>query len=312
MISIFPSKLLHSKRGDIIDEEYFGFIFLYENFKLLKKIGDDNSAQFYLRSLSKPVQASIMDDFDIVNKYKLSQKEIAITCASHSGTKVHVELIRSILDKFGLNENYLLCPSATPLDTRDFDGVKKPIYHNCSAKHALMLAISKVNNWNLSDYTSVSHPLQKLIYKRHLDLSGATDIQISSDGCGTPVFALKINEIAQMFFNLFKKYPLISNAMLNNPYIIGGYDRLDSEICELAKGKLIAKVGAGGFLLVYNVEQDMILIVKMSQNNNLQRRIVALNALFELGWIKNNPAPNKIYNDLGLAVGDYVCNFSFL
>ena len=312
MININPAKLLYSKRGNVIDEEYFGFIFLYDNFSLLKKIGQDNGAKFYLRSLSKPVQASIMQDFNVVEKLGLTQEEIAICCASHSGTNIHISLVRSILAKAGLDESFLLCPCATPLDIKDFDGIKKPIYHNCSAKHALMLAISKLNSWDLKKYTDVDHPLQKLIYKRHIELSGASKAGISYDGCSTPVFALSMSEIAQMFFNLFKKCDFITNAMLNNPYILGGNDRLDSEIIELGEKNLVAKVGAGGFLLVYNIKEDKILIIKMSQNNNLPRRIVALNILYEMGWIKENPAPEHFCNDIGKIVGDYVCNFSFL
>lgn len=314
MIFINPAKLLYTTRKDVIDEEFFGFIFLYDNFSLLEKIGDDNGARFYLRSLSKPVQASLMADFNLVQYFGLTQQEIAITCASHSGTNVHVKLVHSILEKIGLNETFLLCPQAKPLDLVDFDGVEKSIYHNCSAKHALMLAICKYNNWSLPDYTSVSHPLQKLIYKRHLELSGAKSADISLDGCGTPVFALSIDEISKMFFNLFneEKYNFILSAMVNNPYIMGGNNRLDSEIIELGKKNLIAKVGAGGFILVYNIKEDKILIVKMSQNNNLPRRIIVLNALSELGWIDNNPAPKVFCNDLGQFVGNYVCNFSFL
>ena len=311
MIEINPAKLLYSKRGDVIDEEYFGFIFLYNNSSLIKNIGKDNGAQFYLRSLSKPVQASLMQDFNVVEKLDLTQEEIAICCASHSGTNIHVSLVRSILAKAGLDESYLLCPEAIPLDTKDFNGIKKPVYHNCSAKHALMLAVSKLNSWDLKSYTDINHPIQKLIYKRHIELSGASKAGISYDGCSTPVFALNMPEIAQMFFNLFKKYDFITNAMLNNPYILGGNDRLDSEIIALGEKKLVAKVGAGGFVLVYNIVEDKILIVKMSQNNNLPRRIVALNALYELSWINKNPSPVYLCNDLGKIVGDYVCNFSF-
>ena len=312
MINISPAKLLYTKRENIIDEEYFGFVFLYKEFSLIKKFGDDNDARFYLRSLSKPIQASLMQDFNLVEKLKLSAQEVAICCGSHSGTNLHVSLVRSILAKAGLDEDFLLCPSATPLDVKDFDGIKKPIYHNCSAKHALMLALSKLNGWSLNDYTDVNHPLQKLIYKRHIELSGALEAGISYDGCGTPVFALRVNEIACMFFNLFTNYPFILDAMVSNPYALGGYDRLDSEIIQLGEKNLVAKVGAGGFVVVHNIKENGILIIKMSQNNNFPRKIIALNALSQLGWINCNPAPSVYFNDLGKIVGDYVCNFSFL
>lgn len=313
MREIFPNSLLSSYREDVVDEEYFGFIFLYENFKRLKSFGVDNNARFYLRSLSKPIQASIMEDFDLHNLLGLTQEEIAICCASHSGTKMHCELVKSILNKAGLDESCLKCPKAIALDKRDFGDDKKEIYHNCSAKHALMLCASKINGWSLDSYLDFEHPLQQLIKQRHLSLSEADGLRVSLDGCGAPVFALKIDEIAKMFFNFFnnEKYSFIKEAIVNNPYVFGGYDRLDSEIVELGNKNLLAKVGAGGFLLVYNIKEDKILIIKMSQNNNIPRKIIALNALYQLSWIDKNPSPDYYFNDWGVKVGKYICNFSF-
>lgn len=313
MPNITPHLLLSSFRNRVIDEQYFGFAFLFDNCSCISSYGKDNGSKFFLRSLSKPVQASLMQDFDLHNALKLSQKEIAICCASHSGTGVHIELVKNILKKSKLDETFLKCPPAEPLDKKDYDGFKKPIYHNCSAKHALMLAICKCNNWSLDNYLDFDHPLQIMIKNRHLELSGAKEIEISLDGCGAPVFALTISEIAKMFFNFLndEKYAFILNAIVNNPYEFGGNDRLDSEIVSLGASNLVAKVGAGGFVLVYNREKDMILIVKMSQNNNLPRRIITLNALYQLGWIGQNPSPVEYFNDWGKKVGDYVCNFSF-
>ena len=306
--------LVFSKREDVPDEAYYGCAFLYSPSNLLRKVGDDCGASFFMRSLSKPIQASLMQDFDVASRFNFSDKEIAITCASHSGTYEHIALVRSILNKADLDESYLKCPAAKPLDERDFDGNIMPICNNCSAKHALMLVISKLNGWDLSSYTDVSHPIQKLIYKRHLELSGASFAKISFDGCSAPVFALKIDEIAKMFFNFFndEKYFFIRNAMVKNPYIMGGFGRLDTKIIELGNANLVAKVGAGGFVLVFNIKDNKILIVKMSQNNNLPREIAALNILYELGWISKNPSVQKYFNDCGQYLGDYVLNFSFL
>lgn len=310
---ISPYLLLSSVRNGVTDEQYFGFAFLFDNRSRISSYGKDNDAKFFLRSLSKPIQASLMQDFNLHNILNLTQKEIAICCASHSGTGVHVELIKNILKKSELDETFLKCPSAEPLDKCDFDGFKKAIYHNCSAKHAFMLSVCRYNNWNLNNYLDFDHPLQIMIKKRHLELSGAKEIETSLDGCGAPVFALSVNEIARMFFNFFnnEKYAFIVDAIVNNPYEFGGCDRLDSEIVSLGASNLVAKVGAGGFVLIYNRKKDMILIVKMSQNNNLPRRVVALNALYQLGWIKKNPSPVEYFNDWGKKVGDYVCNFSF-
>ena len=253
-------------------------------------------------------------DCNIINDFKLTQKELAIFCASHAGDTIHLNILKNILKKHKLKTSDLNIKAINPLDLRHFKGKKTKLHNNCSAKHALMLSVSKLNGWDLASYLDISHPVQKLIYKRHLELSGTKSAQISLDGCGTPVFAFKINEIAKMFFNFFneQKYSFIKEAMVKNPYIAGGSNRLDSEIMTIGKGTLAAKVGAGGFVLIYNIIKDEILIIKMSQNNNLPRRIAALNALYELKWIDKNPAPLDFYNDWGEKIGNYACNFSFL
>ncbi len=313
MIQIYPKKLLYSLRNDVIDEEFFGFIIHYKNFSRNKSFGDDNNAKFFLRSLSKPIQSSLMADFNTHKFFNFNEKEIAITCASHSGLKMHVDLVQSILNKINLKEENLLCPLAYPLDKSDYKDEAR-IYHNCSAKHALMLALCVQNSLDIKNYTDNNHPLQKLMYEKHIELANAEDISISKDGCNTPVFALSMDETALAFFNLFnnEKYSFIKNAMLNNPNLIGGLDRLDSFIMRESNGDLIAKVGANGFILIYNNVCDEILIIKMSQNNMPQREIIALNALHQLKWLNDNKAQDKVYNSLNIEVAKYCCDFSFL
>ena len=95
----FP--LVYSTREQVIDEVYFGCAFLFDEFSLLKKFGDDAQKSFFMRSLSKPVQASIITDFNLISQLNLTDEEIAICCASHTGTKTHTALVRSILNKAG-------------------------------------------------------------------------------------------------------------------------------------------------------------------------------------------------------------------
>ena len=72
--------------------------------------GEHNNYPFFLRSLLKPIQASIMADYSTQNYFQFSDEELAIMQASHSGEKIHTALIESILNKAGLNESYLQCP----------------------------------------------------------------------------------------------------------------------------------------------------------------------------------------------------------
>ena len=155
-------------RDGVVDQRFFGIVSLFNSKgEVLNypKIGLENDYPFFLRSLLKPLQASIMADFD---------------------TKEHYNF--SILNKAGLNENHLKCPIIPPLSPHALlhDKVPKRIHNNCSAKHSMMLAISKQLNFPLETYTDVNHPLQKLILNKIRELSEYENPPLGYDGCTLP------------------------------------------------------------------------------------------------------------------------------
>lgn len=325
--------VLDLKRGDVVDQRFFGIAALYDLSSgvpvEIKKTGNDNNHPFFLRSLLKPIQASIMADYNTAEFYGFSNAELAVMQASHAGETVHTELVLSILKKTGLNEKYLKCPAIFPLNPNILQPGENPksMHNNCSAKHAMMLAVSKQLNFSLEDYTDVNHPLQKIILKKICELSeycsqtsGDFSCMLpeepprSFDGCTVPVWALPFQNIANAFLKLYtnEKYSFLKSAYKENPYIIGGCDasgyRQDTHIMML-NPELISKTGAGGFLSIYNDDKKEFLLIKMAQDNNKARFLFALNILEKLGWIQNNPLDYNFYDEAGRAVGKYLANF---
>lgn len=316
----FP--VLDLKRGDFVDQRFFGIAVLYDFSGTapieIKKIGEDEGYPFFLRSLLKPIQASIIADYNTAEFYDFSAEELAIMQASHAGEDIHTELVLSILEKIGLDEKYLKCPAIPPLnpDILKPDEKPKSAHNNCSAKHAMMLAVSKQLGFSLNDYNDANHFLQKIILNKICELSGYDeDIPPqSSDGCTVPVWALPLKNIANAFFKLYldEKYTFLKKAYKKNPYIIGGRDasgyRQDTHIMML-NPELISKTGAGGFLSIYNDDKKEFLLIKMAQDNNKARFLFALGVLEKLGWIQDNPLDYNFYDEAGRAVGKYQLNF---
>jgi len=317
--------VLDLKRGDFVDQRFFGMAVLYgfsNNIPVeLLKAGNDNNYPFFLRSLLKPIQASIMADYNTQKFYGFSDKEIAIMQASHAGEDIHTELVLSVLKKAGLDVEKLKCPAISPLNPDVLKPGEAPqkIHNNCSGKHAMMLAVSKQLGFSLNDYCQVHHPLQLLILDKICKLS-EYDVEggppQSYDGCTVPVWALPFKNIANAFFKLYneEKYTFLKTAYKKNPYIIGGKDtfgfRQDTHIMML-NPDLISKTGAGGFLSIYNDKKNEFLLIKMAQDNNAPRFLFALKILEKLGWILNNPLDYNFYDETKRAVGKYVVNFSF-
>ena len=134
---------------------------------------------FYLRSALKYVQILPLLESGAVDFYGFTLAEIAVMCASHDAEPIHLETVRSILAKAGLNETDLGCGPHTPLNVNCAfayirNGVETPfssgIYNNCSGKHAGFLALCKYLNLPIKDYLSPTHPLQLLIQEAAMDV----------------------------------------------------------------------------------------------------------------------------------------------
>lgn len=314
--SYYP--LVDTFRSGYIDNRFYGLIYLSDKCgNILKFKGEDNGAKFYLRSLFKPIQSSILTDDKIYNHFKFDDKELAIMQGSHAGEPLHIELIKSILSKIGLNESCLLCPPIKPLNTNIYDRDEpflSPVYNNCSGKHSMMLSCCVFNDFDINTYIEFLHPLQIKIKEKLLAYANTNDYTETRDGCLAPVYGLKIQNIINAFLNYYNdknNFDLI-NAYKSNPYIIGGADnsgkRTDTKIMEL-NPNLISKVGAGGFIYVYNTISGEFLLLKMAQDNNKIREIIVLEALFRLKWLNKRYYDEYIRTEDNEETGKYVFNF---
>lgn len=298
-------------RSNYIDNRFFALVYLFNKNGVIKSIGKDNNAKFYLRSLFKPIQTSILDE-KIISYFNFNDKELAVMQGSHSGQKCHIELVQSILDKINLSEKDLLCPVIPPLNTKGVSNYTR-LHNNCSGKHAMMLSYCVYHNLDIKNYNDFSHPVQLKIKEKLLNYADTKDYIQTKDGCTVPVFGLKIADIARAFLNFYSdtKNEKIITAYKSNPYIIGGEDdfskRSDTKIMELSPS-LISKVGAGGFIYVYNTDLKEILIIKMSQDNNRAREIIALETLYKLNWLNERFYDDKIYTEDNEIIGNYVLN----
>ena len=302
-----PELLLKIIRGNTIESLHYGWICVLNKDKKVTYKKGNIYDYAYLRSVAKPIQAISI----IENKIKITDPELAIVCASHSGSEKHLKLLKSILRKHSVSLSDLKCGIHWPSDEKERKKLirahKAPmvLHNNCSGKHMGMLAVCKKNNWDLKTYLNISHPLQKLILSKMKDLSETKKIFTAIDGCSAPTFALPIINIAKMFSNFTnlenpenKKYSRIISAMKENPYIIGGGNQIDSEIIKTSKGNLISKVGAEGILVA--AHNGNVALIKIADGSQRARSIVMVRLLIKLNWLKESDIKNsnlkEIYN----------------
>ena len=269
-----PALLIETKRNNITEKQHFGFILVVDKKEnIILKIGDDKNKSFWFRSAAKPLQASLIIKSGAFDKFNLTLAELAVCCGSHSGTEEHTKTVLSVLNKISLNEENLQCGIHSPLDKETGENLIRnnmtatQLHNNCSGKHAGMLAVCSSNGWDIRNYLDLEHPLQKEITETIASFCNfdKKNINIGRDGCSAPVHALPHHKMGIGYLNLFSNpdYENLKKAVLENPILIGGNERLDTEIIKASSGKLISKVAAEGLCITVNLEKEQALLVKI-------------------------------------------------
>jgi len=315
-----PALLVQSERNHVIERQHFGFIKLIDfNGQVIFQIGEDFDTPIFLRSAAKPFQASLLIKSGAYQKFNLTQEELAVCSASHSGTKDHTELVLSVLKKIGLAEKNLLCGVHPPLDTEIKNSLIKKnispseIHNNCSGKHAAMLAVCIAKNWNIQNYTDFEHPLQKEITNQIANFCQISEKEIilGIDGCSAPVHALPLKNMGLGFLNLFldEKYRNLKESFEKFPTLIGGKNRLDTEIIQASSGRLISKNGAEGLSITIHPEKKLALVIKIIDGDMPARAITVKEALFQLGWLSKSPN-KEILSLNNIIVGNFSTKYT--
>lgn len=308
-----PEVLVKYIRDGLIEQQHYGYLIVADKRHIIDSNGESDGYPFYLRSCAKPLQASLLIDYGMDIRYDMSLQEIALCCASHAGEKIHVNTAKELLKKICLDESYLKCGFHKPISKTAkeellLNGGSESIYHNnCIGKHIMMLALCKMNGWNLENYDEPSHPLQKEIKRKIYELCGLKkDYPETKDGCGVPIHSMPLENMVKGYLNLFcnPEYDKITQAFRSYPYIIGGEDRTDTKVMENSSS-LVAKVGAGGLCIVVNLETEEGLIVKISDCDMKARELVILDSLKNLHWA-NIEAEHNIKTLHGDIVGEIV------
>lgn len=308
-----PELLVQYIRDGLPEQEHYGFVVLANKQKAIDFTGDSKNQPFYLRSCAKPLQASLIIDFEMDKFFDMTEEEIALCCASHAGEEVHVNIAKNLLKKFDIDENCLKCGFHKPISKTEQErlllkGEKENILqNNCSGKHIMMLGLCKMKGWDFENYDSLDHPLQIAIKNKINKLCKVTkEYPVTKDGCGVPIMSMPLENMLYGYLNVFcnEKYEKIKNAFLNHPYIIGGENRTDTKIIENSKD-LVAKVGAGGLCIVVNTKTEEAFVVKISDADMKARELVVLHTLKNLHWAEIE-ADTSIKTLHGETVGEII------
>lgn len=259
------SPLVELTRGPLVESIHLGALAIVDNQgNLYANIGDPDLVA-NLRSSSKPFQSLPLIEQGGTEKFGLTEREIALTCASHSGTDEHVSVLKSMQARVGIHETDLQCGIHEAGDEETAkrmlrnDEQPTPYRHNCSGKHTGMLAQAVLAGQPVSSYLSNDHLVQKTILQTFAEMVGVEpdDVLIGIDGCSAPTFAVPLRNAALGYARLAdprglpekraKALRRIHTAMMTYPDMVAGPGHFDTRLMEVGEGKIVCKGGAEGY-----------------------------------------------------------------
>ncbi len=216
----------------------------------------------YLRSAAKPFIAAEIVASGTADRFGFDARELAVIAASHNGEPYHIAAVASILRKIGLDVSALHCgasppsyePAAAALAAAGESATA--IHHNCSGKHAGILALCVAEGYPIDTYLEPAHPAQQriLAFCARMSDDDAAAWPIGVDGCGIPVYATSLRRAALAFARFATLEGIgdadaaallrVRAAMGEHPAYVAGTGRFDTALMQATRGAVVCKAGA--------------------------------------------------------------------
>jgi len=252
-------------RGTTVESRHRGAAVVVDaKGKVIWSLGDPELVMFP-RSAIKPIQAGlVMAESGAMNAFGVSQKELALSCASHNGEPMHVEPVLAWLDRLGLSPENLECGRQDPGIARDLHelyrsgGQAGPEHNNCSGKHSGFLTVCRHMDVDPKGYLDADHPAQARVCQTMADMCGVdlSRADLGTDGCGVPSIAMPLHALALGMARLADPSGLdeqraqackaIVEAIAAHPMMVSGTGRACAALTQAARGVYIVKGGAEG------------------------------------------------------------------
>ncbi|MDQ3937277.1 MAG: asparaginase [Chloroflexota bacterium] len=262
--------LVEVRRGDFVESRQRGHIVQVNVAGRIERGVGDPETPVSLRSTVKPFALVALLQSGAVDALQLSDAELAVMAASHTGEDAHVRTLQGVLRRAGLSQSLLACGSeGMPLDrltaarlARDGEA-PGAIRHMCSGFHVASLLLARHGGWTLADYWRPEHRAQAMVAEIVARIFGTTvpALRTVVDACGLLTYVFSLTDVARAFVLLADpsgaadtaRLPLVPalarvrDAMIASPEMVGGTrDSADTRLMRARPGLLVAKGGAEG------------------------------------------------------------------
>lgn len=302
--------LVEVLRGGHVESRHRGAVAVFDaEGKAMLEIGDTQRPVFP-RSAVKSIQALPFVETGAADAYGFGDRELALACASHNGEVGHVELARAMLAKAGLDAEALECGAHWPsyqkatIELARSGGSANALHNNCSGKHAGFLCACCHGGIEHRGYVRADHAYQEMLRGALEDVTGAAHNADNrgTDGCSIPTYAVPLRNLAQGFARMATGVGLgqerakaarrLFAACMAEPFYVGGTDRFDTRLMNVAKGRVFTKVGAEGVFCAAVPELGLGIALKCDDGASRAAEVVVAAVIARL--LQGDPLADEI------------------
>ncbi|WP_439602622.1 asparaginase [Devosia sp.] len=256
--------LIEQTRGTFVENRHRGAFVISDAEGNVVAAAGDIARPVFPRSAIKSMQALAMVSSGAIDRFGLSDEELALACASHHGEDVHIDGVTHFLQHIGLAAGDLECGAHQPSNGKAREALRahgqepSQLHNNCSGKHSGMLSVARALGVDTHDYVTRGHPVQVAVRKAIETVVGEplSEDRCGTDGCSIPTWAAPLSAFARGFARMATGIGLpaeigsaatrIFDAATAHPLLVAGTGHLDTLVMEAFGGRVMQKGGAEG------------------------------------------------------------------
>ncbi|QUS35975.1 asparaginase [Falsirhodobacter algicola] len=292
-----PVAMAELWRGGLLESTHLGHaVICHADGEVVRAWGDPN-AVIFPRSSCKMLQALPLVESGAAEAHGLTDRQLALSCASHSGAALHAGTVGRWLSDLNLREQDLRCGCHMPWDTEERDRLIRAgeapcqLHNNCSGKHAGFLTLNRHLGGD-AEYLEIDHPVQRAVKAAFEEVTDETSPGYGIDGCSAPNFATSLQGLARAmaFFAgarddggpRERAAARLARAMAAHPEMVAGEGRADTELMRAMDG-VAMKMGAEAVYVAILPQKRMGIALKITDGHVPAAEAAIARLLVELG-----------------------------
>ncbi len=317
--------LVEVTRGALVESVHRGAFAVADATGALTMQAGDVERAVYPRSSLKPVQAIPLIETGAADAFSVSDEELALACASHSGEPMHTTRVAAWQERIGVSVADLACGAHRPVHEKTATEMIArgerwtPLHNNCSGKHTGFMTLARHLGAPVRGYEQIEHPAQRMVETTLKEMAGLTGaLPYGVDGCTVPNFALSLTALARAMAQFADTSGLVPGrraagervvrAMTAHPELVAGTGRVCTNLMRRSSG-LVAKTGAEGVYIAIVPSLGLGVALKIDDGASRGSETLIAALLIALGALPDDGAAAALArapvpNTRGMPVGE--------